>query len=575
MAQCDTPRRLDGGEIFLRTLSGEASGVIFAIPDYSYNPIFAKAEQYGFRIVGPRHESAGVHMADGWARATGTVGVAMAGLGPGVANMVPGVVTAWIEGIPVLIVATQRTARAHLAIRRGRFQHTPQIEIFRPVTKWAGAVPSAKRIPEYVREAFRHALAGRPGPVYLEIADEILRETVAEDEVQIVPPQSYRVSSSSCDPRLVEKAARMLAQARLPLLYAGGGVLRARAWAELLAVAEHLGCPVVTSAGARGVVPEDHRQCIPPLSPATDEAMRSADLVLAVGTQVGELQHYGQPPTWGPPRTQRWIHIDTDPTVIGVNRPVDLAVVGDAKAVLADLLEALEKESPPLGVRSETSRLVQADRSLRASLAELASSPADPIHPALLIRQVREFFPRDAIACFDGGNTALWAHTFHPIYAPGRLFWTSKFGHLGTGLPYAIAAKLANPSTPVYLITGDSAFGFNIQELETAARERANVVVIINCDFMWGMELPSQIIELGGTDKQIGVRTSEVRYDRIAEGFGCAGFFVDRPEAIRPTLERACQADRPAVIQVRVDPLANCSHPWLETFAAMYAALDT
>ncbi|MEW6267947.1 MAG: thiamine pyrophosphate-binding protein, partial [Thermodesulfobacteriota bacterium] len=353
---------IDGGELLVRGLRAEGVEAIFAIADVSYTPVFRSAAAAGMRIVGGRHESANVHMADGWARATGGVAVAMAGMGPGVANLVPGVITAWIEGVPVVVVATQRTQRAHWSIRRGRFQHTPQIEVFRPVTKFAGQVPDARRIPEYVREAFRCALTGRPGPVYLEIADEILRQRVAADAVAIPPPERYRTPPVVPDADAVGRAADLLAGARLPLLLAGQGGQRAGASDALAALAERAGALIVGTPAARGVVPEDHPHVVNSNFLGGAEAMRTADVVLAVGTQVGELLGYGRPPRWGEPARQRWIHLDADPASIGVNREVDVALVGDARLGACAIDEALASRGVARALPEEARRLVAADR---------------------------------------------------------------------------------------------------------------------------------------------------------------------------------------------------------------------
>ncbi|MFQ5515523.1 MAG: thiamine pyrophosphate-binding protein [Myxococcota bacterium] len=563
---------IDGGEILVRGIEAERVRVIFAIADVSYTPVFRSAEQHGIRIVGGRHESANVHMAEGWARATGGVALAMGAMGPGVANLVPGVINAWIEGLPLLVVATQRTQRAHRSIRRGRFQYTPQIEVFQPVTKFAGAVPDARRISEYLREAFRCALSGRPGPVYLEIADEIFRQKVDEARVPAADPTRYRAAPGAPDPAGVERAATLLAEASLPLLLAGCGVLRAGAWPELRALAERSAALVVTTNGARGVLPEDHPQLVLLASPGGARALSEADVVLAVGTQVGEMLGYGRPPRWGSPERQRWIQLDVDPASIGVNRDVDVPLVGDARAGLAALGQALAARGVNREPSVEAREMVEVCRKAGAALVEsLAKSAATPIHPARLAHEVASFFPPDAIVCFDGGNTTIWAHLFHRFHEPRGLLWTSHFGHLGSGLSYAIAAKLARPDRPVYLFTGDSAFGFNLQELETAVRERAEIVVVICCDFAWGMERLGQQIEMG---KTLGVDTAHVRYDEVARGMGCHGERVEDPGEIRPALARASAAGRPAVVQVLIDPKENVNPPGLLEFARMYRAAE-
>lgn len=562
---------IDGGELLVRGFMAEGVEIIFAIADISYTPVFRSADAAGIRIVGGRHESAEVHMADGWARVTGGIAVAMAGMGPGVANLVPGVINAWIEGIPVVVVATQRTQRAHLSIRRGRFQYTPQIDVFRPVTKFAGQIPDARRIPEYVREAFRCALTGRPGPVYLELADEVLREKVDEEKVEITSPARYRSPAVTPDASSIETAAGLFATASFPIILAGQGVQRSGASSELIELAERTGALVTNTPAARGAMPEDHPHALN-FNLTGAEVTQKADLVLAVGTQVGEMIGYGKPPRWGEAAQQRWIQLDSDPASIGVNRSVDLALVGDAKLGLAALNLSLQARETRRPLSEAARHSVESGRELRKQVLASFSADAKPIHPGFLATRVADFFPKEAIVCFDGGNTGIWAHLAHEIRAPRSFCWTGHFGHLGTGLPYAIAAKLACPDRPVYLFTGDSAFGFNLQELETAVRERLDINIVINCDYAWGMERLGQQLEMG---KVIGVDTSPTRYDQVAIGMGGHGELVDSPEEIEPALKRATEYPGPAVVQVLVDPEINASPPGLMEFAQMYAAKDS
>lgn len=565
---------VDGGEILVRGLLAEGVGTIFAISDISYTPVQRSAEAHGMRMVSTRHESANVHMAEAHVRSSGRVAVAMAGMGPGVANLVPGVFTAWIEGYPVVVIGTQRIDGADRSIRRGRFQHTPQIDVFRPITKFAAVVPDARRIPEYVREAFRQALSGRPGPVYLELPVQVLREQVDEAGVRIPEPARYRCDPGSPDQIGIAEAAELLAGAKLPLVVAGQGVIRAEAGGALRALVEHTGAGVMTTAGARGIVAEDHPQLVglPMFSPGGARLAQEADVVLAVGTEIGETLGYGRPPQWAPIDEQRWIHLDIDPEAIGVNREVDIGLAGDARAGLASLLAAVEDRTAarePSAAVSESSAL---QRELLGGLRDtLGASDDHPIHPARLANEVAAFFPEDAIACLDGGNTTLWAFLFHSFSRPRSMMWTSHFGHLGTGLPYAIGAKIANPDRPVYLFTGDSALGFNLAELETAARESLDITIVVSCDYAWAMEALGQEQEMGRT---LGLETTHVRYDEVARGLGCHGEFVDRAEDLRAALERATATPGPALVHVEIDAQANVSPPFLQQFLDMYAAAD-
>jgi acetolactate synthase-1/2/3 large subunit len=568
---------IDGGEVLIRCLRNEGIEAIFALADIGFGPILRSAESAGVKIVSGRHESAQVHMADGWARSTGRPAATVGATGPGAANMLPGVVNAWVEGIPMVVISTQRNDRASRSVRRGRFQFSPQIDTFAQITKYAAVIPDARRIPEYVREAFRHLYSGRFGPVYLELGDDVLRESVDENSVGIYEPDTYRAQYPAPDETAVARALEMIRASSFPLVLAGQGVRWSNASTELRQFVEKSGSLVMTSVGARGVIPEDHPQLVLMASPGGMKAALQADLVIAVGTSIGEMAGYGRPPRWGEFSKQKWIQIDIDPLQIGVNRPVDLAIVADAGAALAALSQSLGDSAQQLPKSEEASGCVELCRSTRRMLVDgFGSSDSSPIHPARLAKEVADFFGPDAITCIDGGCTGMWAHMFHTFSHPTSLLWTSHFGHLGTGLPYAIGAKVANPDRQVYLITGDGAFGFNIQELETAARNELGIVSIVACDHRWGMEVLGQRIELGHT---IGADHLPVRYDRVAKGLGCWGEFVDNPDDIASALEAACEAASgtppvPAVLHVNVDPEVNANPPGLMEFARMYAATE-
>ena len=287
-------------------------------------------------------------------------------------------------------------------------------------------------------------------------------------------------------------------------------------------------------------------------------------MVLMVGTELGQHENYGRPPIWGLPGQQKTIQVDTDPEAIGRNRPVDLGLVGDAKATLAGLIEEVEAISEP---RSPSERLQEFRHQTQQWENNLVALARDgtPVHPAKLMLEVRDFFPRDGILVMDGGNTGLYCFQYCRVYEPRSHLWTSNFGHLGVGIPYAMAAKLANPDRTVVIVAGDSAFGFNIQELETAFREKLPFICVVSCDYRWGMEVPGQI-QAFGPGNLIGVDHSRPRYDQVAKAFGCFGAYVEDPAEIRPALEAAAQSGLPAVIQVVVDQEANIYPPGIAEF---------
>lgn len=565
--------RIDGGELLARALQAEGVGLVVSISDISQSPMLRSTEAMGIRHIGPRHESAGVHIAEAWGRVSGELAVVAGAAGPGVANMVPGVLCAAVEGRPLLAIGMQRVRRSLHAVRRGRFQSGPQLEVMAPVTKFAALVEEVGRIPEFVREAARQARHGRPGPSYLEIPADLLLEMIEEDTVAVHPPGRTRGAPAAPDPTLVAEAVELLTGASMPLIVAGNGVHHAGASGELRALAEHLGAPVMTTLGARGAIPEDHPLCLGPVLPLGGGIQHDADVILAVGTQLGETVGYLMPPRWAGPDRQQLVHLDADPTHLGVNRLCDLPLVADARSGLAALLEAASACGPARTPAPATQAHLEGARGLRAALAAgLADIPGPAVHPGRLALEVVGRLTPDTILCLDGGNTGIWAHLAMQVRRERSFLWTSHYGHLGTGLPYALGAKAACPDRPVVLISGDGAFGFNLAELETAAREDLAVVVVVSCDDAWGME-DVYMEKVAGTT--VGVALSSVRYDEVAAALGCHGEYVGELDELDGALERAFAAGRPAVVHVAVDPEANRYPPGLDEFAGMYEADST
>ena len=561
---------ITGGELLLRCLREEGVSTLFGVLDGSFNPFLAKLDEYGMCFVNPRHEAAAVHMAEAYARIRGEPAVVIGGIGPGAANMVSGVVTAYAEGSPLIVLTSQRRRSIIYPDRGGSFQNVDLLGLYGPVTKWSAGVRQWRRLPELIRRAFREATSGRPGPVYLEIPEDITRGTGDPAGVDIWSPSQYRAGRVGAgDPELISRAAELLASAERPLLHAGAGVSWAGASGEFLALAEHLAAAMTASLSARGVVPEDHARYFHPLNRDALEAARTeADVVLVVGGRLGELDNWGRTPSWGSPSEQKVIQVDVEPTSIGLNRPVDLGIVGDARAVLAAVLAEVSKLGQPKAEHAGFGRYRELTQEWQEQNAVTLNTEEGQICPGKMVQVVRDYFPRDAITVMDGGNTSLWTATFNPILAPRSYLYTAKFGHLGTGLPYALGAKLAAPDRPVYLISGDGAMGFNIQELETARRYDLPVIVIVSCDHGWGMERSSQLFaQIGGLVECDFY--PETRYDLVAEAFGCYGEKIDELEQLRPALERATAAGKPALLQVMVDPMNNLAPPGLLTFGSM------
>ncbi len=554
---------ISGAEALVRCLQEEGTRYVFGIPGDQCNPItdaiYRLSGENGIRFVTTRHEQAAAHAADAWARITGATGVCLGTVGPGVADLVPGVYAAYADSVPMIVLGAQnQTWRCYP--EHGSMQALDQVPLMAPITKWQALVNDVRRMTHLVQMAFRHATSGCPGPVYLDLPSNVLCDKVDTDQYPILPPTNYRPEVPPvADPSLIERAADMLAKSRYPLVHVGSGVLRSGAWSETVQLAEHLSAPVTTTQGSRGIIPEDHPLCLIPSAAGAIQAQANADVVLLVGSRLGDTDFWGRPPMWGEIGQQRFIQIDIEPRNMALNRPVDLFLLGDAKSTLRSLIQQVRQRT---GHKPENPRLSDARREQERWLEGWktdANSDRVPIHPLRLMREVRQVFPRDAILVQDGGNTAVWSFYQNRVYEPRSFLWAADSGHLGAGVPYAIGAKLARPDRVVFCVTGDGSFGFNALEMETARREGTPIIVVVANDRAWGMIKGGQ--KLVYKERYCGVDFSDARYDKLAEALGCYGERVTEPSQIRPALERAMASGLPAVLDVIVDSEANLTPP--------------
>ncbi len=562
---------ISGGEILARCLANEQVEYIFGIIGDQWNSFFdvlaRKGDKLGIEFVTTRHEAAAAHMADAYARTTGKPGICLGTVGPGAVNLAGGVYAAYADSVPIVVLTAQnQTWRIYPDT--GMTQGLDQIRLFTSIVKWNAIAWSIDRIPQLVQQAFRTALAGRPGPVHLDLPSNVLYGTV-ETPPQIIPPEKYRSTTQpTAYPTLIGQVAQMLLESEFPLIHAGSGVLWAEASEVLVELAEHLSAAVTVSPTARGVIPEDHPLAFEPGLQCGAFAQNCADIVLLVGGRLGDLDFWGKPPGWKVPEQQKLVQIDISSEMIGVNREVDLALVGDAKSTLQFLLSEVRRRSKAKPPSTLLTQCQNTRQMFYQSQLDIASQDTEPIHPLRLAKEVRDFFDRDAIVCVDGGNSILWTLHLNRIYKPRSYLYACDSGHLGVGLPYAIAAKKTHPNRQVYLISGDGAFMFNIQELETAARLNTPMIAIIANDRRYGMIAGVQ--HLLFEDRYYQVDFTDVRYDKVAIAMGCFGERVTKIKEIQPALERAIKSKLPAVIDVIIDREANLNPPELALIGSIW-----
>ncbi|GIW71624.1 MAG: acetolactate synthase large subunit [Planctomycetota bacterium] len=576
---------LTGGEALARMLRAEGVDTVFGIIDGSYFGLYSALAPQGIRLVSPRHEASAAHMAGAYARLTGRLGVCMASNGPGLANMLGAVAVEHAEGNRVLLLTSCRRTGACCPDRGGTFQCFEHTAVTRPITKWAQTVPSAARLPELMRKALRACFAGRPGVVHLDVPEDVLNDRHALPAGWLLPPARYRnLAPLSPAPEQLQAAARLVLAARRPLIHAGAGVIHALAHAELAEVSELLQAPVITSWAGRGAISELSPLAVPLGALALARRVRTeADCVLIVGSRLGETDWWGKPPHWAPPAAQRAIQVDIEEGSLGLNRPLDLAVLADARQFLAGLAGLLREQRAEIDLAARRAWLeeLQDERArAQAELERYLAPHASPIHSAQAVQLVRQLVREDAIVVLDGGNTAVWGHFFCEVRQPGTLLGTPKMGMLGAGVGQALGAAVAFPQRQVVALMGDGAMGMHLQELETAVRHRLRAVFVVFCDRAWGMvkmgqqiathPLKALVFKKLAEHEYTGTDFAEIRFDLLAEAMGARGERARAPAELEQALARALVHDGPSVIHLEVDPVRHMWAPGLKAFKEMH-----
>ncbi|HWF27923.1 MAG TPA: thiamine pyrophosphate-binding protein [Mycobacterium sp.] len=549
----------------------EGVNTLFGIPDPNFVHMFLEAESRGWTVVSPHHEESAGFMAEAVSRMTGKPGLCIGTLGPGVANLAGAMMCAKVENSPVVYLGGQRARITERRVRRGRIQFIRQEGLFAPSVKYSASIEYADQTDEIVREALRRVMSGTPGPAYIEYPSHVLLEEL--DVPDPLPPSAYRLVNQTAGAREVAHAATLIREAKSPILLVGHGVHTSRTGESVKALADLMACPVIQTSGGTSFIPGLADRTFPyGFSPAAVEAVVTSDLCVALGTELGEPVHYGKTRHWADNNaTRKWIYVEQDPTAIGVNRPVDVPLVGDLRGVVPQLVEAL-RESP----RQPSDRLerwISQDADRLAELADTAPSGQAPVHPARFVVEATKAFPADGIMVRDGGATVIFQWTYSQA-KPRDVIWNQNFGHLGTGLPYAVGASLADGAKrPVMLLTSDSSFLFHIAELETAARRKLPLVCVVGVDHQWGLEVGVYKRTFEQPSSQPGVHWSKnVRFDKIAEGLDCHGEYVEKEDEIGPAIKRAYASGRTAVVHVCIDPKANSEEmPNYGEFRTWYA----
>ncbi|TDP98067.1 acetolactate synthase large subunit [Labedaea rhizosphaerae] len=543
-----TPVRVTGAQSLVRSLEAVGAEVVFGIPGGTilpaYDPLLDSTK---VRHVLVRHEQGAGHAATGYAQATGKVGVCMATSGPGATNLVTPLADANMDSVPVVAITGQQSRPL---IGTDAFQEADICGITLPITKHNFLVTDPADIPRTIAEAFHIASTGRPGPVLVDIPKDVLQETTAFSWPPELRLPGYRPTTRPHG-KQVREAAKMIVQARRPVLYVGGGVIKAQASKELLELAEMTGIPVVTTLMARGAFPDSHRQHLgmPGMHgsvPAVG-AMQRADLLIALGARFDD-RVTGQLSSFAP--DAQVIHADIDPAEISKNRRADVPIVGDAREIITELIAAVRAEPKP---KADLTPWWAQIEGWRKTFPAGYEWPADgTLSPQYVIERIGKLVGPDAVYTAGVGQHQMWAAQFINYEKPGTWINSGGLGTMGFAVPAAMGAKFGLPDTPVWAIDGDGCFQMTNQELATCAIEGAPIKVAVINNGNLGMVRQWQNLFYAERYSQTDLGTHKHRipdFTLLAEALGCAGLRCDNKDDVDATIQRAMEInDRPVVI---------------------------
>lgn len=540
---------MNGADLLVELLKRQGIPFVTTLSGNGLNPFYVACRRRGLRFVDFRNEQAASYAAEADARLTRRLGVCAVSSGVAHANAFAGLVNAYFDGAPVLLITG---ASAHAYTDAGKFQDLDQVAMAQPFCKYARFVDRAERIPFYVREAASHALAGRPGPVHLTIPLDVLNQEVGQiDERQLKSEPAVVRARAAADPVAVAEAAMLMARAQRPLLIAGSGVFYADAGEALHRLADQMKIPVQVPIWDRGTVARPAPYYLGVIGAASGgpRVLADADLVILAGARVDYRLGYLEPSAIGP--QAKVIRIDVDPLELRQGVDPDVAIQADPRSALEALAaELARRQAPPYAAWLEEAAGRYREWRHRWDAGTPEAPPTIGQH---VVEALRPLLDDDVLFLVDGGNIGQWVHQVLGSHYPANWLTCGASGVVGWGLGGAIGAKLEFPDRPVVLLSGDGSFGFTVAELETAVRHNAPFVTVLADDQYWGIVATGQLQQYG-PEGVLGCQLGPVNYIKVAEGFGALGLCADTPEAILPAVREGLASGRPAVVHV---PLAR------------------
>lgn len=534
-----------GAKILVESLQREGTEIIFGYPGGVVLPIYDELYDSSLRHILVRHEQAAAHAADGYARASGRVGVCLATSGPGACNLVTGIATAYMDSIPIVALTGQVPTNL---LGNDAFQESDITGITLPITKHNYLVKNTADLSRTIQEAFYIAGTGRPGPVLVDIPKDVSTNSVKDVPVpEKVELRGYNPTYHG-HKRQIEKALQLIGKAERPVIYAGGGVILSNASAELIQVATMLGIPITTTLMGIGAIPGDHPLNLGMLGMHGTEyanfAITECDLLFAIGVRFDD-RVTGKTETFA--ANAKIVHIDVDPAEIGKNKRVDVPIVGDVKAVLSDMLTCLKKS----GAHDAWITKIQHWKQHHP----LKCPDDGRLHPQYIIRQMSELLGGDAIIVSEVGQNQMWTAQHFCFKNPRSWITSGGLGTMGYGLPAAMGAHFARPDLPVFDVAGDGSIQMNIQEFGTIAHYNIPVKVAILNNRYLGMVRQWQ--ELFYDRRYSYTELPAVEFVKIANAYGIEGIKVESPEDVKPALQASLDCNGPFVLDFRVEREEN------------------
>ena len=502
----------------------------------------------GMSVYDTRHESAAVHMADGWSRLTRTPGVSMVTGAPGHTNSITGIATADATAVPMLAVSGMSDSNLR---DRYAFQDMDQLKLVQGITKYAAVPTRSSQLPFYVKRAFLAMLHGRPGVAHLSIPVDLFTER--NDSHFPIPTQPVEILRNAPSGGDIDRVMDLLSVAERPVIVAGSGAYWSGAEAELQAFVEASGAPLFTTNLARGMVSDKHPLCFgyadATINKGAETALLRSDLVIVVGKRLDYGLRMGGPLLFS--EHTKTVQIDVNGVELGLNRSLEVGIQADARTTLEVLNAALANQAP-LDRRSWIGEVQRGCDAYAAEVAGLIAKPRSPMHSVHVYEVLRQMIPPDATICWDGGDFVHWGRFMLQARHVGRWMRLGSLAGLGVGLPIGLSAQILRPESKSVVITGDGSLGFYIGELDTAVRHGLPLVVIVGNDGGWGVERELQQGFYPGSDT-VACELRRTRYDLVMKGFGGDGAHVTAPEQLPEAFLRAFQSDRPFLVNVEID----------------------